>query len=384
MAIHQYETPEGETRWKVYVNMRSKQNPTLRIQRKIKEIASLKEAEREEFRLIRECERELQKQETKGETWGTLVEKFDYYLMDTPDCGMLEATKNDYLAALRTHTYCWWNMLAIDITKSDFRELLRDLKNDGYSVSHQKKMKSFVNRAFQFGIDHRLLPGLLHSPTLGVSLSREEEKKPEILTLTEIKKLLESARELNSPWYSTWAMALLTGMRSGELYALEWDDIDFEHKSISVNKSHNSKTRKIKSTKSGSWRSVPISSELNRLLQALKTSQGKNSKHVLPRCWKWEQGLQAQELRAFCVGLGITSVRFHALRACFATQLIRAAVPPIQIQKICGWKDLKTMQRYIRLAGIEIEGATEVLKVLPTQKIFDDLGRNLADRKKVK
>jgi hypothetical protein len=45
--------------------------------------------------------------------------------------------------------------------------------------------------------------------------------------------------------------------------------------------------------------------------------------------------------------------------------------------KICGWKDLKTMQRYIRLAGIEIDGATEVLKVLPSLEIFEDLGRNL-------
>ena len=35
------------------------------------------------------------------------------------------------------------------------------------------------------------------------------------------------------------------------------------------------------------------------------------------------------------------------------------------VQKICGWRDLKTMQRYIRMAGIEIEGATESLRVLP-------------------
>jgi integrase len=35
------------------------------------------------------------------------------------------------------------------------------------------------------------------------------------------------------------------------------------------------------------------------------------------------------------------------------------------VQKICGWKDLKTMQRYIRMSGIEIEGATDCLKMLP-------------------
>jgi len=34
--------------------------------------------------------------------------------------------------------------------------------------------------------------------------------------------------------------------------------------------------------------------------------------------------------------------------------------------KICGWEELKTMQRYIRMAGIDEKGATEVLKVLPS------------------
>ena len=83
----------------------------------------------------------------------------------------------------------------------------------------------------------------------------------------------------------------------------------------------------------------------------------------------WQMGLQAQELRKYCLGVGLPSVRFHTLRACFATQLIRNGVPPIQIQKICGWKDLKTMQRYIRIAGIEVDGATEALKVLPEPEI---------------
>ncbi len=76
-------------------------------------------------------------------------------------------------------------------------------------------------------------------------------------------------------------------------------------------------------------------------------------------------GMQAQELRKFCLLTGLTSIKFHMLRACFATQLIHQGTPAIQVQKICGWKDLKTMQRYIRLAGVEIEGATEGLSFLP-------------------
>ena len=107
-----------------------------------------------------------------------------------------------------------------------------------------------------------------------------------------------------------------------------------------------------------------MSSELRAFLLDLKKNAG-DRKTVLKHNHHWSRGMQAVELRKFCLGLGLPSVRFHALRACFSTQLIRNGVPPIQIQKICGWKDLKTMQRYIRMAGIEIDGATEILKVLP-------------------
>ncbi|NUM89022.1 MAG: hypothetical protein HUU37_07445 [Bdellovibrionales bacterium] len=40
------------------------------------------------------------------------------------------------------------------------------------------------------------------------------------------------------------------------------------------------------------------------------------------------------------------------------------------VMKICGWNDLKTMQRYVRLAGIEIEGATDSLKILPPDQVM--------------
>ncbi len=72
---------------------------------------------------------------------------------------------------------------------------------------------------------------------------------------------------MNSKWYSIWYMALMTGMRSGELYALLWSDIDWENKRIKVNKSFTKRTRKIGPTKSGDWREIPINSELEIMLK---------------------------------------------------------------------------------------------------------------------
>ena len=220
-----------------------------------------------------------------------------------------------------------------------------------------------------YGMERRLIKDMDRPPTFGVQLGKPAEKKPEILTLAEIRKLLSSAREMKHPWYHHWALALLTGMRSGELYALLWTDIDWENNALTVSKSYDNRFNVITSTKAGYWRTVPISGELRSLLMEIRSVAG-DRPHCLPRHRMWQMGMQAQELRKFCQGMGIPSVRFHALRACFATQLIRNGVPPIQIQKICGWKDLKTMQRYIRMAGIEVTGATEALKVLPEPEIM--------------
>ena len=82
--------------------------------------------------------------------------------------------------------------------------------------------------------------------------------------------------------------------------------------------------------------------------------------------WQWNKGEQARVLRMFCQGIGLRSVCFHTLRACFATQLLANDVAPARIMKICGWRDLKTMQHYVRLAGVDERGATETLRVLPS------------------
>ena len=332
------------------------------LKEKSQELKTEKEAKKREKELLRECEREIFEKESSGETWGYIVDAWCEYLFQ--EDRLHEETRRSYILLIKKHTRSWRLRTASSITVADVREVLNCLKQNGNSITHQNTVKVILNRAFLFGIENRLIKGMERSPTLGISLGRKEEKKPEILKIDEIKRLLENAKKLNHSWYPVWAMALLTGLRNGELYALLWEDIDWENKTISITKSYNIRKRFVKSTKSGEWRTVPISSELMNLLKELKLQTG-SQREVLPRLPSWGRGEQARILRQFCMGTGLPSVRFHTLRACFATQLIRNGIPPIQIQKICGWKDLETMQRYVRLAGIETEGATESLRVLP-------------------
>ena len=205
---------------------------------------------------------------------------------------------------------------------------------------------------------------MFRSPTYDIVLGRDVEKKPEILTLAEIQRLIEMAYEQKHSWRRVWSTAILTGMRSGELLALEKSDVDFENMLINVNKSHNCRLKIYKSTKAGYWRQIPISTDLEKILKE-QFVQNPNSSYVFEKFSDWEKGGQARILRSFCYLIGLPSIKFHTLRACFATQMLRSGVEPAKVMKIGGWKELKTMQRYVRLSGIDVMGATEVIKIMP-------------------
>ena len=82
---------------------------------------------------------------------------------------------------------------------------------------------------------------------------------------------------------------------------------------------------------------------------------------VLPRLWRWRQGEQAAVLRSFCEVIGITSVRFHDLRASFITNMLAQGVPIVKVMSIVGHGKMATTDGYLRLAGVGLEGTTNKL-----------------------
>jgi integrase len=75
-------------------------------------------------------------------------------------------------------------------------------------------------------------------------------------------------------------------------------------------------------TKSAKHRVVPMAAELKRHLLAMKLRYEAEREFVLPHFEEWTGGVQAQVLRSFCEGIGITPVKFHDLRATFISRLL--------------------------------------------------------------
>lgn len=376
MAISQYEEND-QIYWRVSVHVRSSINRNKRVQKSLSKITSEKVAIREEKRLYREAIRKIAIIDGKGLYWEDVVHLWINDLIEGLDSQAKRKSIYDYKTMLSIWTESWNDKQVIDISIADGKELFRNLINANRSFAYQKKLKNLINRVFKWSIENRIIEKHIASPVQGFTLQKTEEKVPEILSLEEIKKFLKAAKECGHFWYPIWTLALNTGMRSGELYALTWDQVDLEKNLILVHQSFDSFTKSIGPTKGRYWRVVPIADSLRSFLIELKaTSEGK-SKYVLPHCNTWTNGDQAVVLKDFLSKIALRPVKFHTLRACWATQMLANGVSAAIVMRIGGWKRSSTMDIYLRLAGVDVEGATDSLDFIPEEINYGDNVVNL-------
>ncbi|MBU2514212.1 site-specific integrase [bacterium] len=244
------------------------------------------------------------------------------------------------------------------INPTDIKEIL-DKAGETLANATVKKLRSSFHRCFEFAIQ-----GGYGKPNPVASVKnsnkRQRETEPQILTRKEIQILLTEAKKHRPEWYKIWAFALFTGMRSGEMYALLRQDIDLENKLISVTKSFNKRVG-IKSTKSGRNRRISVSEKIMPLVKELMV--GPIHEPLLPRPYQWKKSDQARVLKDFCRSIGITPIKFHSLRACFAVQMLLSGSSLITVQSLLGHSSVKSMIPYIRIAGVDIANATDEIQI---------------------
>lgn len=287
-------------------------------------------------------------------TWQACVND---YVMDLSERDISKKSIETYRMCLEAHTMSDWGQKLIDeISGQEIRDLIRTKVGDR-SPSHQKNILKYIRGVFSFAVEKRLIPS---NPTPSMKF-RIGDKLKAVLTKSQVNQFLSQAKIMDSEWYPIWAMALYTGMRNGELFAVTWDKVDLDNRQILVDCAWNNKDG-FKDTKSGNDRIVQIAPELLIILKELKIHNFE-SPFVLPRIDKWNKGEQARELRVFLLGLGLPRIRFHDLRATWATIMLTNGIPPIKVMSMGGWQDLKTMQHYIRKAGVDTTGISDDLSL---------------------
>jgi integrase len=338
----------GKKIYEVYVN--GFNSSGRRVQMKRRGIESLRKAQSAEFELKRELAKI--RDEKVSYRWSEWLDEClrRMKLIHQP------STIINYDKSLNKWATPDWKDLELNkISKNDVYNLIFEGLDSKLSMQTRRTIFKMIKRVFQMAIEDG---SLTHNPCLGIVL-KVPEVDQKVLTSKEVEILLKEARLTNHRFYPIWVIALMTGMRSGELFALKWTDIELEARMISVSRQWTNKSG-FTASKTRRSRIVPISDELLSFLRDWKL-KADFDEFVLPHLREWQNGEQAQVLRDFCKSIGITSVKFHDLRATFITNLLSRGESLARVMAIVGHTQIKTTNVYLRKAGIDVMGATEKL-----------------------
>jgi len=235
---------------------------------------------------------------------------------------------------------------------------------------------------FRQAIRHKLVS---ENPATGLGEFYRQAPKTEVvepLNREEVVLLLKAAIENESikyPWirdYPLLLCALHTGMRLGELAGLQWPDINWKEKFISVRRAIVRGNITSVKTEHGN-RKVDCSDELlealsglrkHRLEEAMKTGNPNCSEWVF--CTRYGEpdmhgSNKRESLKRTLKKAGLRDIRFHDLRHTFASLLLAQGAPVTYVSNQLGHANPNiTMQVYAH--WIPSDDQREAMNQLPT------------------
>jgi integrase len=182
------------------------------------------------------------------------------------------------------------------------------------------------------------------------------------LTAEESERFLAAIEEHYPQWKAHFYVALRTGMRRGEIFALSWSDVDFGARLITVR--HTVFRGKLYPPKGGRDRVIPMTARLSAVLAERKKTQGDKAKFLFPG----ENGELSNHqdhidrpLHGALKKAGLRRIRFHDLRHSFASQLVSAGRSIKEVQELLGHTTVQVTMRYAHLAPGRMRDAVDVL-----------------------
>lgn len=183
------------------------------------------------------------------------------------------------------------------------------------------------------------------NPATGVRLpARISKREPTALTPEQIRQLID---ELQEPRKSMVLIAVLTGLRRGELFALRWSAVEFERKLIHVRESVYDGHFSSPKTRS-SFRNIPMSEALEQIFLRLKGMNATPNELVFASRKGTPlrpENVLKRIIHPVCERLGLAKVGWHDLRHTSAT-LLHQHEPLRVAQAILGHSDLQTTLGY--------------------------------------
>jgi integrase len=277
-------------------------------------------------------------------TVAELIKKWkENYLAVQQQLGRLKpSTMRSYQSNLDGHIAPFFGaMLLAEVTLTSVQEFIKTLLGKGLSAKTIGNVIVILKEVFKHAVQWGHLDA---NPVQYVERPRGEDKEMDVLTPEEIRRLLDAQEE---PLRTLLLTAVLTGMRQGELFGLQWEDIDFARHQVHVRRSLWHGTLGTPKTRR-SRRAIDMPSTLEQALRELSTHRHSEfvfcSERGTPldadnfRHREFPEALQRAELRR---------IRFHDLRHTYTSLLIAQGAHPKYIQAQLGHASIQTtLDRY--------------------------------------
>lgn len=243
------------------------------------------------------------------------------------------STEKGYKAATKRAVEFFGKKFVKEISTSDVTRYLHRLGRLDYAKKTVKNHKIVISRILHYAVVECYIP---FNPAREAEIPRGLSEKPrKPATKEEERKIIECADVWLMPY-----MALLTGMRKGELRGLQWQDIDLEEGLIYVRRSvwdGGGTHIKAPKTEAGT-RKIPI---LEPLKKELERHVGEPNKFVFGDDKPMSDKKFRYMYSKFQKQTGITAT-MHQLRKSYATMAVGADIPADVLKAIFGHKDIST------------------------------------------
>lgn len=272
-------------------------------------------------------------------------------------------------------------------------ELCQTLINklsEKYSRSTISKVYVILNMCF----NHAITKGHIgENPMMKVKMPKEsslvtKKKDAKWLSSSDVEKLVLEAERLNTREFRIKGkvgervygvnayyviLIIYTGLRIGELMALTWNDIDFENKTLSVNKSRakgkidGKITLYVKDPKSESGtRIIPLSDRalyaLQRIKECSSSSESTDTNLIVTNTSSESNITRTINRMLFRAGCETEKCGLHALRHTFGSLLLEKGVDLKTISYLLGHSDITvTANIYLHITREKAINSIEVL-----------------------
>ena len=273
------------------------------------------------------------------------------------DMGFLELVniRLDYLQAYKSERHYtdtvymgkrwiqqWKHLQVEELNAAMIQQYLIELKKKISAHTANKELRS-LRSLFNFAIKP---PNnwLEKNPTDGIEFFPVEMKKKYVPPIVDVLKVLNVAEGEVRDYL--WAIALTIG-RMSEINRLEWKDVDFANRSVTLY------TRK---TKGGNLkpRDIPMTDKLHEVLQ--RRQKGNVQPWVFHHTYRsrktgeWVTAPYQDRkriMKTLCKKADVPYFRFHPLRHFGASMLEKSGVPVRVIQDLLGHENRTTTEIYL-------------------------------------